>query len=174
MNKIYRLFFVFFLFFGCTKTKDVISIKQQESDLPIVLKYSEKYRTIIALKFPVEYSIENTSIIKRKLSNLTYHYKGAVANGSSRSYISKGGKLVSLKMNNDYFISKDKPLICVCYSRHIIKDTITFSRTYFESYIAEMKRLGQDSIVIDNTKEFKHNNSSLLKYLLSYDLMIVT
>lgn len=173
MNKIYTLFFAFLLIFGCTETKDVVSIKQKESNLPIILKYSSKFNTIIALKFPLEYSIENTSIIKRRLSNFTYHYKGAVANGSSRSYVKKAGKIVSIKMNNNYFVSKDKPLECVCYSKHIIRDTLNFSRSYFEPFITEMKSLDQDSIIIYNTKEFKSNHVKLLEYLLNDDVVYV-
>lgn len=173
MNKIRTLFFVCLLIVGCTETKDVIDIKQKESNLPIVLKYSPKLNTIVVLQFPLEYSIVNTSIIKRRLSNLTYHYKGAVENGSSRSYIKKGTQLVKIKMNNDYFISKNKPLKCVCYSKHIIRDTLNFSRSYFKSYITEMKRLDQDSIIISNTKKFKNSHSKLLEYLLDSDMVYI-
>nr|WP_320117744.1 hypothetical protein [uncultured Marinifilum sp.] len=171
MVRIYVLVFSVFLLLSCGETLKVIEVRQVNSDLPVVLKYSQKYKTVSTINFPVEFEVYNSSMTNRKLSNITYHYKGDIAIGSSRSYIREFDKLIRMKRNSNYSIIKKKTNRYVCYSRHFVRDTARFSREYFSDLLTQMENKGQDSLVVSNLKEFASKNKELVEYLLVNDMI---
>lgn len=170
MTKICVLIFSVFLLFSCGETIKVVKISQVNSDLPVILRYSPQFKTFRTINFPVEFEVYNSSITNRELSNITYHYKGDIAIGSSRSYVAGGDKLIRMRRNSSYPINKKETKRYVCYSRHFVRDTTRFSRAYLSNLLKQIKK-GQDSLVVSNFKEFSSKYNELVEYLLADDMV---
>lgn len=177
MNRVMRhllIFLVFISLTSCKTIKETIRIEQLSTELPVVLKYDNKNKTIWSIRIPIKIKLTNSSFKSRKFSRINYLYNPEENWGNSPTiYLVNNSKLSKVNKSNIYNINGYSSKEYILYTQHFI-DTIKYSSTYFKDYIYKIKANNNDTLAVKSIKEFKNKHSKLVKYLLENNFINIS
>ncbi|WP_165024390.1 hypothetical protein [Dysgonomonas sp. ZJ279] len=173
------------LLLSCSSSKpiqEVISIKQIETDYPVIIRGDIDKNEIFSINFHFAFKYKNESSIKRKISIIDYYY----CKDHGKSYTNAFGGWGGIKMyehKNDSLIRidsyyKNKPINFsedqefVVYTSHEVDTALIFQselRPYLEQIKARGTTHGKDTLSIGTFNEFKKKHPKLTKILLGGD-----
>lgn len=169
MNNVILLI-ITFCCLGCKTTEENIILTQNESDEPIILRLSKKYKKIITIKLPLELKIENHSLKRNAFIRVNYNYNSTQR---SRSYgislfTKKNDILEEISNNKKKEIAPFNNREYVVYTAHFLDSSATTQKE-LKVYAEKMIKNNQDTLAILKKQEFKRLHKNLIKKITKND-----
>lgn len=169
MKKIILIFSALCLLLTCCKNQSgILDINQTlDNNNEVVLRYSDKTKTIWAINIPFKFELSNNSSSTEKFTTCAYVYNNQLGR-HSKLYLSDDGVLVRNNPNNTKTIENGEQQTYVIYSQHII-DTLASDIIVFKPYLDRIKNKDQDTLLVGTLEQFKKKHPKFIKYLIEGD-----
>ncbi|QKX06464.1 hypothetical protein HN014_16600 [Aquimarina sp. TRL1] len=171
MSRLFLNALVFMLFINCSNVKNIIEVKQLETDVPVVLWVNHKYKKIITIDIPFKFKIHNKSLINKKFTSYEYYDNDIQSKRGFVLYLVKGNQLIkqgfqpkTIKQNSsgDY----------IAYTSHIL-DSLPNTQNKLRAYLDDMLINKKDSLLVGSLKSFSKNHNELIQKTVKNDTIII-
>lgn len=156
---------------------DIVTVKQVESDLPVIIRYDSIKNYIFRIQFPLVFKICNMSDDKKQMGHIAYYYKNieyALSYEQGWNYNvlihrMEKGELLSPYQKGRIMIDSLETENLVFQTGHSIRYEDTALQTVFGSFIPIMKESGKDTLHIGTIRALKEKYPEMTETLLGND-----